>query len=92
MTEVQWSGKALSDLTRLHDFLAVVNRRAASTVVQSLVATPQRLIEYPRVGEKLDRYSPREVRRIFVGSYEMRYEIVDATIIILRRWHGREDR
>jgi hypothetical protein len=32
------------------------------------------------------------VRRILVGHYEMRYEIVDSTIYLLRLWHTREDR
>jgi len=35
---------------------------------------------------------PREVRRIIVGDYELRYEIADATIFILRLWHSRENR
>lgn len=35
---------------------------------------------------------PREVRRIIVGNYELRYEIADATIFILRLWHCRENR
>jgi ParE toxin of type II toxin-antitoxin system, parDE len=44
------------------------------------------------MGEKLEAYEPREVRRIIVGQYEMRYEISSGTIIILRLWHSREDR
>jgi plasmid stabilization system protein ParE len=48
--------------------------------------------DFPRIGEKLDAYAPREVRRIIVGSYEMRYEIAGATINILRLWHCRENR
>jgi plasmid stabilization system protein ParE len=90
--EVEWSGRALTDLTRLHDFLAAVDRRAASRVVQSLVAAPRRLVEYPRIGENLEEFLPREVRRIFVGKYEMRYEIAGSKIFILRLWHAREDR
>jgi hypothetical protein len=27
----------------------------------------------PRIGEKLEEFEPREVRRILVGHYEMRY-------------------
>jgi hypothetical protein len=46
----------------------------------------------PRLGEKLEAYEPREVRRIIVGHYEMRYEIAAGTIIILRLWHCRENR
>jgi plasmid stabilization system protein ParE len=68
--ELKWTGKALSDLSRLHDFLAPVNRRAAVRIVQSLTAAPARLLEHPRIGEKLDEFEPREVRRILVGQYD----------------------
>jgi len=90
--QVEWTGKALSDVTRLYDFLASMNRRAASQAVKALVAAPQRLVEHPRIGERLDQYLPREVRRIVIGDYELRYEIVEMRIIVLRLWHGREDR
>ncbi len=90
--KVQWTGKALSDLARLHDFLAPVNRKAAARAVQALTAAPARLVDQPRLGEKLEEFTPREVRRILVGSYEMRYEITDETIVVLRLWHTREDR
>jgi hypothetical protein len=46
----------------------------------------------PRVGEQLFQFEPREVRRILVGQYEMRYEIQGDTIYVLRLWHTREDR
>jgi hypothetical protein len=32
------------------------------------------------------------VRRIIVGNYEVRYEIVADTIYLLRIWHTREAR
>nr|WP_310633606.1 type II toxin-antitoxin system RelE/ParE family toxin [Paraburkholderia sp.] len=32
------------------------------------------------------------MRRLLVGHYEMRYEIQQSTIYILRLWHTREDR
>ena len=90
--ELKWSSKALSDLVRLHHFLAPVNRSAAARSVQSLTAAPMRLLEHPRLGEKLEEFEPRQVRRIFVGRYEMRYEIQEETIYVLRIWHTREDR
>jgi plasmid stabilization system protein ParE len=92
MIEIRWTGKALSDLTRLYDFLAAVNRPAAAKAVQALVAGPQVLIGNPRIGERLDEFDPREVRRILVGRYEMRYELDKQTAYILRIWHAREDR
>lgn len=87
-----WTSKAASDLVRLHDFLAPANPRAAVQTVQALTAAPRRLLEQPRIGERLEEFEPREVRRILVGKYEMRYEIQDSTIYILRLWHTREDR
>ena len=90
--ELKWTSKALSDLAWLYDFLAPVNKRAAARTVQSLIAAPVRLLEHPRIGEKLEEFEPREVRRILVGHYEMRYEIQESSIYVLRLWHIREDR
>ena len=81
---LKWTSKALSDLARLYEFLAIANRPAAAHTVQSLTAAPHRLLEQPRIGERLDEFQPREVRRILVGHYEIRYEIQQSTIYILR--------
>lgn len=90
--ELKWTGKALSDLARLHDFLALASRSAAVRTVQSLAAAPIRLLEQPRIGEKLEEFHPREVRRIQIGRYELRYEIQGSTLYVLRLWHTREVR
>jgi len=90
--KVTWTSRAVGDLARLHEFLAPVNRPAAARVLQSLTAVAGRLGERPRIGEKLEQYEPREVRRVTVGSYEMRYEVQATSVAILRVWHTREDR
>lgn len=90
--ELKWTSKALSDLARLYDFLEPLKPSAAARTVQSLTAVPATLRQNPRVGEKLEEFEPREVRRILVGQYEMRYEIQASTIYMLRLWHTREDR
>jgi plasmid stabilization system protein ParE len=90
--KVTWTSKAVGDLARLHEFLAPVNQRAAARVLQSLTTVASRLPDQPRIGEKLDQYEPREVRRILVGKYEMRYEVRASSVFILRVWHTREER
>ncbi|ACP22427.1 conserved hypothetical protein (plasmid) [Sinorhizobium fredii NGR234] len=90
--KLEWTSKAVSDIGRLYDFLAPVNRQAAVRTVQSLTSAPTRLLEQPRIGERLDEFDPREVRRILIGHYEMRYEIRQSTIYVLRLWHTREER
>jgi plasmid stabilization system protein ParE len=90
--ELKWTSKALSDLARLYEFLALVNKHAAARTVQVLTAASSGLLANPRIGERLDEFDPREVRRILVGHYELRYEIQESTIYVLRLWHTREDR
>ena len=90
--ELKWTSKALSDLTRLYEFLAPINKLAAARTIQSLTSAPASLLANPRIGERLEEFEPREVRRILVGHYEMRYEIQASTIYMLRLWHTREDR
>lgn len=90
--KIKWTGKASSDLVRLHEHLRPVAPDAAARVIQQLARAPDRLLDYPRIGEKLEAYQPREVRRVIVGNYELRYEIADATVFILRLWHHRENR
>ncbi|MFZ5509020.1 MAG: type II toxin-antitoxin system RelE/ParE family toxin [Pseudomonadota bacterium] len=90
--ELKWTSKALSDLVRLYEFLAPVNKPAASQAVQALAKAPTILLANPRIGEQLFQFEPREVRRILVGQYEIRYEIQDETIYVLRLWHTRENR
>lgn len=90
--ELKWTSKALSDLVRLYEFLSPINKQAAVPTVQSLTAASAKLIAQPRLGERLDEFAPREVRRILVGNFEMRYEIQELTIYVLRLWHTREDR
>ena len=89
---VKWTSKALSDLNRLFEFLALVNRQAAAKTVQSLTAALIRIIDQPRIGERLEEFEPREVRRLLVGHYEMRYELNNDVLYVLKIWRTREQR
>lgn len=90
--QLKWTAKGLADVARLYEFLAPMDTSAAASAVQSLTNAPSVLVQTPRMGEQLFEFSPREVRRIFVGHYEIRYEITALTIFVLRVWHTRESR
>jgi plasmid stabilization system protein ParE len=89
---ILWTDHALSDLARLYEFLAPVHKSAAAKVVQGITASVAHLAKYPRIGHRLNTYNPREVRRLISGHYEIRYEIHDGSIYVLRLWHTRENR
>lgn len=91
--KVRWASHALGDLARLHAFLREVNPQAAANVVKTLTRGAGGLRDHPRLGMALGGFEPREVRRLIVGQYELRYEVIeDGTVVILRLWHTREDR
>jgi plasmid stabilization system protein ParE len=90
--KLKWSNQAVADVARLHDFLAKMNPTAAARAAQTLTLAPRQLLDRPQIGRQLEQYLPREVRRIIVGNYEMRYELAESTVFILRVWHTREER
>lgn len=89
---VRWSREALADLSRLHAFLAPASLMIADEAIAGILEAPDRLITHPRLGERVDRYSDREVRHLFVEDYELHYEVASDLILIIRVWHMREDR
>jgi plasmid stabilization system protein ParE len=89
---VRWSRKAREDLERLHGFLAAVDEDAAIRVVRSLLGAVREVAAFPRLGVRLKEFGKREVRRLIVGDYELRYELQARGLFILRIWHVREVR
>jgi plasmid stabilization system protein ParE len=80
------------DLVRLHAFLASVNPHAVGASVQQLMSGAEQLLKFPQLGVPLDEFASRDVQRVIVGDYEVRYERTPTTIYILRLWHAQKDR
>ena len=89
---LKWTVNAERDLARIHAFLAPVNPPAVAKVIKQLVAGAEQLLSYPQLGVALEEFAPRDVRRVIMGEYELRYEVTENQICILRLWHAREDR
>jgi plasmid stabilization system protein ParE len=89
---LRWTASARADLARLHEFLEPVNPRAAALAVRQLVAGAKRIPARPRLGQRLRGFAGREVRRILIGDYEIRYELAGRDVFVLRIFHTREDR
>ncbi len=65
---LEWSPESFEDLSRLHDFLAPVNPRAAANAVQMLVRAGLQLPDMPRAGQRVEDFGMREVRRVIVDG------------------------
>lgn len=89
---LRWTRAAYGDLKRIHEFLEPVNPSAAVRAVQAVVTRVRRIPVQPRLGERLSGFGDRDVRRVLVHKYEIRYEVSGPDIYVLRIFHTREDR
>lgn len=89
---LRWTRSAHTDLQRIHEFLEPVDPAAAVKAVRAVVARVRRIPRQPRLGERLPGFGDREVRRVLVQKYEIRYEVTGSDLYVLRIFHTREDR
>jgi plasmid stabilization system protein ParE len=89
---LRWSPSSYDDLRRIHEFLEPVDPAAAIRAVQAVVARVRRIPVQPRLGERLPGFGDREVRKVLVRNYEIRYEVTGGDLCILRIFHTREHR
>lgn len=89
---IKWTTSAERDIAKVYDFLARSNPKAAVQTVKLLIEGIEKIDAFPQLGIRLDDFKPREVRRLIIGDYEIRYEFTENTIFVLRLWHSREDR
>jgi plasmid stabilization system protein ParE len=88
--KLQFTGKALEDLERLHEFVAEKNPAAADRIRNQLLDTFQTLLKQPMGGKPVKSLP---VRQWVAGDYVIRYLVEnEQNLIIVRIWHGREDR
>ncbi len=91
-----YSAEALHDLERLHDFIAEENPASANRIARELLDGIRGLRRFPRMGMRVStapgQLAPDEIRDWFTEGYIVRYLILDDKIVVLRVWHGKEER
>ena len=94
--KLAFSREARSDLVRLRAFIAKHNPTAAERVAKRLIQGIERLLQHPRLGRRVPvapaQMAPEEIRDWPIGDYVVRYLITADRIIVLRVWHGKEQR
>ena len=81
---------ASRDLTRLRDFIAQHDPRAAARFGKRLGRTMRLLRDQPGLGQAVEDLPG--VRELVAGDYVVRYTTHADAVVILRVWHGREAR
>ena len=92
MAQVVYTRNALTNLDRLHRFLADKNPQAATRALQAIVSHLDLLTRHPRLGP-VDSEHP-DSREIFIpfgaAGYLARYRLDGDDVIVLAVRHARE--
>jgi plasmid stabilization system protein ParE len=94
MTEIVWTETAVEDLNRHYDFIKINNHDAAARAVQAIVSSGESLQPNPRRGAIVDDIAGLRKLLVPFGKYGfiIHYAILNDDVIILRIYHGRENR
>jgi plasmid stabilization system protein ParE len=92
--KIVWRERALKDIDRLYNFLLEKDVQAAAKAAQVILRGSSLLEESPRLGRPMADGTGR--RELFIpfgaGFYVLRYFLISDVVVIVRVWHGREDR
>lgn len=87
---VEWRPAARADLEAVFAYLLPLNPFAAERVVQGLTIAADSLATFPQRGRPGRVPGTREL--VAAWPYVMVYEVQEDAVMILRIWHGAQDR
>ncbi|MEH1912405.1 MAG: type II toxin-antitoxin system RelE/ParE family toxin [Nostoc sp.] len=94
MSEIVWTETAINDLNRHYDFIKLNNADAAARAIQAIVSSGESLQHNARRGAILDEI--QGLRKLLVPfskyGFIIHYVILEDDVVILRVYHGRENR
>jgi len=92
--KIEWSARALADLDRFAAFLQEHHPDLATIVAREILDKAKVLEVHPQLGYPIDghgRYR-QVVLEVLRAKYIFRYRVAGQRIVLLRVWHGREER
>lgn len=87
---VKWTGHALTQLRRIHDYIAQDSAVYAKRVAEELVAKTMVLDQLPQLGRMVPELNQEAVRELGLYSYRIIYQIKSAQIEVLAVIHKRK--
>lgn len=94
--KLKWLPESLLDLARLREFIRVHNPAAAQRAAKRIREGARRLTAHPLLGRPVLDIDRPPLRDLFIpfgqACYWLRYAVLEDAILIVKIWHGREDR
>ena len=92
MAEIAWTLEAAQWLEEIYNYIAAESPGAAHKVVNGIYERIQQLRKHPRLGQRYEPITDREVREIVYGHYRIAYLVkTEKRIEILGIFHSALD-
>ena len=88
--KLTFSVTAIRDLVRLREFIREKNPQAAQKSSSQLKKNIQALVDQPNMGLPIEDLE--DFRELVARDYIVRYRLLPNEIVILKIWHGKEER
>jgi len=90
VAEVIWSQEAEDDLREIRKYIARDSPAVADGVIDDLVASTDRLRDFPMSGHVVEELRQEGVREIILAPYHVAYDVSGEIVEILKVWHGKQ--
>jgi toxin ParE1/3/4 len=73
VTPIKWSPQAIRDVESIRDYIAQDSRRYAELTVGRILASVERLQDFPQSGRTVPERDNPEIREVIVGPFRVVY-------------------
>jgi plasmid stabilization system protein ParE len=90
--EIVWTPRALGDLRKIHDYIAVDSIRYAQVQIDTIQAAVLTLSDFPFIGRRVPEFPNLPYREIIAGNFRIMYRFEEQRhrVLIMTVVHGRQ--
>ena len=89
--KILWTEPAIEDLRNLHSYIAKDSNEYASSFVEKIILSVDKLADFPKIGRVVPEADQEMIRELLYHNYRIIYRIKNELIEILTVVHGRRD-
>ncbi len=87
---VVWSGRAVSDLEAIANYIAQDSPGYATVVVRTIISRTKMLSRFPRSGRKVPEFDDENIRELLAYSYRVMYQLQEQQVLVAAIIHGKQ--
>lgn len=88
---LRWSQRALGRAGEIADYMAERDEEVASTWIDALFETVDKLDEFPKLGRVVPEFAQEEVRELIWNRYRILYQLRNGDVEILTVVYARQN-